>query len=329
MNFYATREYLDVISEVYFKGRSVSIEDVCIGDEVLRLLVVDGSRVVTSAQFLDYHEPLGKPEAVRATRSHAYSDFVVRSVVDPPQWEEHCQSGFELALYVDWSRFPTFEGYKAFILSRNRGMIREFERRGRRLAEQIGPVTFAMNDDSNDALELARVWKKRQLRRSGELDYFADPRTMECLELFRKRGLLTTSTLRAGGRLVSIYIGFVHEGVWGGWIFAYDPELQKYSCGHQLMSAMLAQSHRLGHHQFDFSIGSEPYKTVYATDARVLGTIGQPPVRHRLVRHVKRGLKEQSPKLFEIAKELKRGLLRKKSIYESWRHGTEILTEKP
>jgi hypothetical protein len=30
MNFYASREYLDVISEVYFKGRSVSIEDVCI-----------------------------------------------------------------------------------------------------------------------------------------------------------------------------------------------------------------------------------------------------------------------------------------------------------
>jgi hypothetical protein len=328
MNFYATREYLGVISEVYFKGRRVGIEDVRIGDDVLRLLVVGGRRVVTSARFLDYHEPIGKAEAARATRSHAYSNFVVRGVVEPSRWEECRRDGFELAPYVDWSMFPTFDRYKDFIAGRNRGLVRECERRGRRLAEQLGPIAFAMNDEGDDALALARVWKKRQLRKSGEVDYFADPRTMECLELLRRRGLLTTSTLRAGGRLASVYIGFVHDGVWGGWIFAYDPELQKYSCGHQLMTAMLEHSHRLGHRQFDLSIGSEPYKTVYATHARVLGTIGRPPVRQQVIGRLKRELRGQAPRLFDAAKAVKRQLLRQKSIYESWLRGTEVLTEK-
>jgi hypothetical protein len=94
---------------------------------VLRLLVVDGGRVVTRAQFLDYHEPLRGAGVARPMRAFAYSNFVVRGLVDPPQWEEYRGNGFELALYVDWSKFSTFEGYEAFILSCNRGMIREFD----------------------------------------------------------------------------------------------------------------------------------------------------------------------------------------------------------
>jgi hypothetical protein len=325
MNFYATPEYLEVISEVYFKGKRASVEDVRIGEDMLRLLVVNGSRVIINAQFLDYHEPLKNAEAALNTRTYPYSNFVVRDSVKPARWEECLHSGFELAPYVDWSMFPTFDHYMAFILNRRRSLIREYQRLGRRLAEQIGPVAFRMNDDHDDVLELARLWKKRQLRRSGETDYFADPKTMDSLRLFRQRGILTASTLRAAGRLVSVHLGFVHEGVWGGWVFAYDPEFRKYSCGHQLMGAMLEESHRLGHRQFDFSIGSEPYKSVYATHARVLGTIGRPPLRQRVVVRLKRELKGRNPDLLETARELKRELRRKKSIYVSWLRGTEVL----
>lgn len=325
MNFYATQDYLDVISKVYFKGQRASVEDIRIGQDVLRLLVVNDRHVITQAQFLDYHEPVKQAGMKLSERTYRYANFVVRDVIELTDWEQYREDGFELAPFIDWTQFTTFEDYKNFIQNRHRSTIRQYQRHGRRLADHIGRPAFTMNDDSDDVLAAAWTWKKRQLRKSGEIDYFADPKTMECLDLLRQRGLLTASTLRASGRLVSVHLGFVHDGIWGGWVFAYDPELRKYSCGHQLMTAMLQESYRLNHRQFDFSIGSEPYKALYATHARVLGTIGRPPLRQRVARGLKRELKSRSPKLFDLAKELKKELLRRKSICESRARGTEIL----
>ena len=305
MNFYASAEYLNVASEVYFRGRQIRIEDVRIGDDVLRLLVVDGKDVVTSLPFLDYHEPLDQNQGDQAGRKHGYAHFVARKRAELAKVDLNAFEDRELAPTVDWTKFARYDDYKAFILSRQRGLIRENERRGRRLADVFGTLQFNMNDEGEDVFEFARKWKSQQLCATGQEDYFADPRNLEYFSVLRQKGLLVSSTLRGDGRLLSVWLGYIHDGVWSGWIFTYDAEFRKYSVGHQLLIAMLQRSYELGHREFDFSIGKEDYKMLYATDVRVLTSIGAIPLSERIVARAKKEVKERHPKLFEMARNLR------------------------
>lgn len=322
MNFYASSEYLAVAAQVYFKGRSSSVENVRIGDDVLRVLVVDGKRVVTEIEFLDYHEPLRTSEIDTASRRGGYAKSVVRRVIEAAEWDPEAFAGCEPAPFVDWSRFPTFESYRQFLKTRRKGLYSEQLRRRRRLAENFGELIFRMDDDSGDVFDLARRWKIEQFYETGARNYFVDPKNIRYFEVLRERGLLTSSTLRADGRLLSVWMGFVHDDVWSGWVFAYDhdPELRKYSVGHQLLHSMVEESYRRRHREFNFSIGDEDYKWFYSTNARVLAPIGRPPLPEQVRagakqvrRYAKRALASH-PKLLEGAMSLRMALKRKRNL---------------
>jgi len=83
------------------------------------------------------------------------------------------------------------------------------------------------------------------------------------------------NSVAGGGTLVSLWLGFIHEASWSGWIFAYDPAFHRYSVGHRLVLSMLEESFARGHREFDFSEGAEDYKLIYATHGRLLGEIGR------------------------------------------------------
>src|SRR6185369_1764566 len=100
MNFYASSEFLAVVAEVYFKGRRTSIEDVRIGGEVLRLLVVDDKQVITRSQFLDYHRPLGADDNPQPRREWSHAPAVVRTVVTQAEWERGAPGEFEPVPYL-------------------------------------------------------------------------------------------------------------------------------------------------------------------------------------------------------------------------------------
>jgi hypothetical protein len=313
MNFFASREYLDVVAATYFQDRVTRIEDVRIGAAVLRLLVVDDKFVVTDIPFLDYHEPLRADEAGTPSRESGYARWVVRRVIERTEWDTEKFAGFESAPFVDWSLFPTFEAYAAQLKSRQKSLIQEHLRRRRRLAETFGELSFSVDDKASDVFALARKWKSAQLRETGATDWLAAPKNVEYLERAADRGLLISSTLRAGGRLLSTWMGFIHDGVWSGWVFTYDPdpELRKYCLGHQLVRSMLEESHARKHRQFDFSIGSEEYKWVYATHARVLGHAGRVPLQQRLMSFAKHNAKRalaRSPRLAEMAAAVRKAI---------------------
>jgi hypothetical protein len=306
MNFYASPDYLRVVGEVYFGGRDMSIEDVRVGGQVLRLLVIDHKEVITRVPFLDYHEPLGDAEAGAASRQFGYANSVVRRVIDFAEWQANTFDNLEVAPFIDWTKFPTYDDYRASI--KKRPHVKEYWRRGRRFVDDFGEITFAMDDEQEDVFEFARRWKSEQLRATGQRDYFADSKNIAFFSLLRERGLLTSSTLRLRGRLLSVWLGFVHEGVWSGWIFTYDPEFRKYSVGHLLLNRMLEKSYELGHREFNFSIGGDEYKSRYATHVRVLGPIGRVPFSERMIALVKREAKKRSPKLIELARSLRNAL---------------------
>jgi hypothetical protein len=318
MNFYASHEYLESIAEVCFKRRRWTIEDVRIDDQVLRLLVIDNNRLVTNGLFLDYHIPLDDSEARTVVSRSGYAKSVAHRIIEVSEWKDGAFKGFDLAPFVDWSRFSTYDDYKAFILGRNRGLVRERERRRRRFTETFGEPVFRMDDDQDDVLQLSRQWKSRQLLATGLKNWIIDPQVTEFLAVLRRKGLLTSSTLRISGRLAAVWIGFVYEGCWSGWIFTHDPELGKYSVGHHLVSAMIEESHKLQHREFDFSSGAEDYKMIYATHARLLGAVGRPTLSERLIARAKEKVKERNPKLFQMAQDLKKEVNRKKGRHAFW-----------
>jgi hypothetical protein len=278
MNFFASNEYLQSLAEVCFKKKRWSIEDVRIDGHVLRLLVINKKHLVTNSLFLDYHVPLHDSETSAAVPKQGYVTSVTRGVLEISEYKAAAAKGFEVAPFVDWSHFSTYEEYKVLILNRNKGLVRERERRGRRLAEAFGEPVLRMNDDQDDVLPLAQQWKSRQILGSGKASWIIAPEVVEFLQVLRRKGLLVFSTMRVSGRLAAVWIGFIYEGCWFGWIFTHDPQLAEYSAGHHLVSAMLEHSHELGHREFDFSSGDEDYKMIYATHVRLLGPIGRQPL---------------------------------------------------
>jgi CelD/BcsL family acetyltransferase involved in cellulose biosynthesis len=312
MNLFSSPEFLGAIADTYHKGRGATIEDVQVGGEVLRLLVIGDKDVITSTRFLDYHAPLAGERRPDMARKAASAPYVVRGVVDQAEWERGLHGEFVPAPYVDWSLFPTFEDYRKFIKQRKRDSVRKLERLRRRMTEKLGGLQFTANDARGDVIELAARWKGQQLRASGEHDFFTEPKTIEFFELLRARGLLTASTLRsADGQLLSVWLGAIHDKVWSGWIFTYDqtPEIAYFSPGHQLVQSMLEESHRLGHREFDFSIGSSEYKWTYATHVRLLGWLGQPPMVQLMLERARRQAKKyvaKSPRLRRMAWSVKR-----------------------
>jgi hypothetical protein len=305
MNFYASREFLDAAAAVYYPGRSTSIENVQIGDDILRLLVVDG-RAISKLQFLDYHQPLIPAEIDGPVRQGRYARAVVRGTIEAAAWSPTAFPPFGLAPYVDWSAFPNFESYRDWLLTRHRRLIRERERRWRGMASAHGPILFTADDRGEDVLAAARAWKSRQLCLSGHRDWMEGPGTMAFLGALRAGGHLVSSTLRVGGEVVAVWTGFHHEGAWSGWIFAFDPGFSKYSPGHRLLFSLLEESKNRGDREFDFAEGAEHYKFDYATHGRLLGEVGRPPLARMAVVTAKRALQQVG--LLTAAQDLKRRL---------------------
>lgn len=306
MNFYASRDYLEAAAAVYYPGRSWAIENVAFGDEVLRLLVLDEREIVTKLLFLDMHQPLAPSEIEGKMRQGRYVRSVVREVIEADAWCPFAYPQNGLAPFVDWSGFSSFAAYREWLLSRHRGQIRDRERRWRKLAAEHGELVFTADDLAADVVPSALAWKSRQLQLTGHSNYCEKPETAAFLDALRARGRLMSSTLRAAGRLVSVWIGFIHEGSWSGWVFTYDPAFQKYSAGHRLVMGLLEESFKRGHREFDFSEGAEDYKFVYATHGRLLGDIGRPPLGRRIVKLAKSAFNRAG--LLPAAQRIKRHL---------------------
>jgi CelD/BcsL family acetyltransferase involved in cellulose biosynthesis len=63
------------------------------------------------------------------------------------------------------------------------------------------------------------------------------------------------------------------------------------------------------HLEFDFLLGDESYKFLYATHSRVVGPVGTPAMREQLLVELKaqaKGWLQRSPRAFELAKSLRK-----------------------
>jgi CelD/BcsL family acetyltransferase involved in cellulose biosynthesis len=318
-NVYTRDDFITLLGEAFHPGRVCRAAEVAVGRDVYRLLRVQGSGWAPETTFVDYHEPVGRlegwaawspwPRGPQGRRLRRLPRLRKASVGLVPVADHLAEGEHAAALgapVVVWEGFENWESYLALL--RSRRTLAEDLRRRRRLEDVAGPLRFTVDDLADDVLPTCFAWKTGRDREAGRPELFAEAAPRRFFEALRARGLLRASTLRGDGRLLSVWLGSVHEGRWSGWVFAFnpDPALARCSPGRQLLYPMLQESWRAGHREFDFSIGLEPYKLSFATHVRVLGTAGSPPLDERLAA-VARRLLGRHPWALQVLRGLRRG----------------------
>jgi CelD/BcsL family acetyltransferase involved in cellulose biosynthesis len=142
---------------------------------------------------------------------------------------------------------------------------------------------------------------------------FADPRNVALFRRLRERGVLQVNSLSAGDKVLAAHFASWHDGRTTWWVPAYDPEYGKFSPGRLLLEELMKTSFERKDTEFDFLIGAEPYKFMYATHNRVIAPVGTPPLKDVVVARAKKEAKamlEKYPKALELAREVQKRLQR-------------------
>ena len=306
VNIFTTAAFLQTVGELDFPGRRRAIELCRVEGRVLPLLVLDGRTVVESAPFYDFPQPLDVVPAGPVRELPYFPRTVVRTepiearVAPEPQ-------GLRPSPFVDWSRFPDRAAFEAWVEARG-GRVADGRRKRKKLEKDLGPLHFVFDDPRPEAFDACVRWKAAQYVATGVQNLFAQPRNVELFRRLRQRGVLVVNSLSAGSTLLSVHLGSLHDGRLTWWVPAYDPAFGRYSPGRVLLEELLRESQARGHREFDFLIGAEDYKFVYATHNRVIGPLGTPPLRARMIsagRHLAHRVLDRSPRALAWARKLR------------------------
>lgn len=129
------------------------------------------------------------------------------------------------------------EGYDAYAVQRRAETtaLKDLDKKRRKAEREIGPLRFTAQSDSRADFEQLWLWKREQLRRTGQTDIFGAPWIMRLMEdLFERRepefgGLF--STLHAGERLIAAQFHLRGQHTIHAWMIAHDAEFERYSPG--------------------------------------------------------------------------------------------------
>lgn len=188
-------------------------------------------------------------------------------------------------------------GFDVYTASRDksaRKQLREVERKRKRLAEDIGPLSISLHSSSSNTLRQLFTWKSEQCRQTGTFDFFGLP---WCVELIER--IHSTRELSFGGMLAEVYAGAtlaaVHFAmytgdVWHSWFPTYNHDLDSYSPGSILLMEIIqaAAEHRIQH--IDLGKGASLYKKRVMTGGIPVatGSVALPSLRNRFLDLTKR-----------------------------------------
>lgn len=305
MNLFSSLPFLESLAEVHFPGQPHALVDCEVEGSRYRLPKI-GQRVITEWPFLDFFEPEHEPEKAQTVSplSLKFLPHVVTATV-PAEGKkpDAVTPGLQPAPFIRWAAFPEWPAFETQLNQRRKQLLADTRRQTRHLSA-LGELVFVYDDARPAAFETCARWKSAQYMATGIPDKFFQ----DNLELFRalqRKGVLVVSTLSVGEKIVAAHIGACWEGRFYYWIPAYDSDHGKLSPGRVLLMSLLKECHARGHREFDFLLGDEDYKWHYATDCRVVGPVGQPPMsltlKKRFRGQAKRAL-SRFPRLLALAK---------------------------
>jgi CelD/BcsL family acetyltransferase involved in cellulose biosynthesis len=312
MNFFSSDPFLESLAEAHFAGRRCEIRYHQVEGRAYRLLTVDG-QAITDWPFLDFVEPL-TPEDPAPVSSSALG-YLPRAMVGRVPVDGSAPTlgeGQQVAPLVDWSGIPTWADFEKHVGTRRSRLLSDSAKRERKLAAEVGPVSFVFHEPSEEAFSACVEWKSTQyLATGGTAAFFL--KNLPLFQALRRREVLVMSALRAGGKLLAVAWSGLIPGRLGYWVPAYDPSFASYSPGRLLLHAVLAHTQKAGFRELDLLLGDEDYKWHYASHSRIVAPVGRPPLRVRLEKGLKRQVKEvlgRYPRALEAARRLKRRLER-------------------
>lgn len=152
--------------------------------------------------------------------------------------------------------------------------LKSLARKRRKIARELGPLTFRPHDPDEAAWERFLLWKARSLERQGARGFLSAPWLAAFVDDLRRTrtpdfgGYL--STLYAGDRLVAAHFGIRSRTAWHWWFPTYDADLPTYSPGLLLMLACIEHAAEEGLHEVDFGRGTQRYKQEFSNRERAL-----------------------------------------------------------
>lgn len=286
MNFYSSDAFCEAFAAAYFPSDNVKSQFFELGGQLWRIPVINQTTPVTEMAFhskmLDFYEPRS-PDSIPndiVVKPIRYIPQVSHAMVTAEAWLNGTLSQtYEPAPTILWKDFKDWPAFVQFVQARkSKKFFTDSRRRRNKLEEAVGPLHFVLSDQRPEVLATCMQWKSEQYRSTGEFDDFSQGETVRLFEQLAARNLLMVSSLNSQMGTIAIDINLYADGRLYSWISAYDRKYSNYSPGRLLLLASLESSFKQGHREFDFLIGDESYKWIYATHTRLIAPLGQPPL---------------------------------------------------
>jgi len=147
-------------------------------------------------------------------------------------------------------------------------------RKQRKMAREVGEISFEFASTRAADLQLMMDWKSIQYRQMDEWDRFADPQVVRLVRDLHEAetpdcaGHL--STLSIDGKPVAAHFGLRSRHSIAWWFPTYDPAFGKYSPGLQLLLRLAEAGAEHGLRQVDLGLGFHQYKQALMSDQEEL-----------------------------------------------------------
>ncbi|TNY38537.1 GNAT family N-acetyltransferase [Thermomonospora catenispora] len=152
-----------------------------------------------------------------------------------------------------------FGGYVDRLRARGSKLVKQTRYKERKLARQVGEVTFDFDVRDAAALALVRRWKSAQYRAMGRVDRFSRRWVVDLVELLhdtREPGFAgCLSMLYADGRPVAGHFGLRSDRTLITWFPVYDPAYSRFSPGMMLHLRMAEAAAERGIQEMDLGPG--------------------------------------------------------------------------
>jgi CelD/BcsL family acetyltransferase involved in cellulose biosynthesis len=212
----------------------------------------------------DYHGVIATPQAewsvVGLMRAAGLSIWSFDHLVDPTgRFAPHVTASAAASPQIDLGGFEPPP---------------DFARKARKLAREVGELSFSLHAPGSSALERVFAWKSEQYRRTGLTDAFGVRWTGQLVT--RLMGTETPgfagacSVMRAGDDIVAVHAGMRTRSVLHWWFPTYDPAYAAYSPGVLLLLRIAAVARALGIRRIDLGKGDARYKRSLMTGAAPL-----------------------------------------------------------
>jgi CelD/BcsL family acetyltransferase involved in cellulose biosynthesis len=177
------------------------------------------------------------------------------------------------------------DGYEAYAAGRRAagsGVIKDIDKRRRKVEREVGPVAFSADEADGDTLDQLLAWKRAQYRATNQTDIFAAGWPSALLQdLFARQNAGSGGrlfTLRIDGRLAAIQFNLLGDHTIHSWIIAHDEAFERYSPGLMLFQDILKWMDGGPYGALDLGAGDYRFKLQLASLHRPVahGFVGRP-----------------------------------------------------